>query len=404
MRIQELRCFSDLIVENAHQLLLLLSTSAQKVHTEVTKILQRIYAFLFATAPSRIYQATVDSSRWLAGLLKDVRYESIRSEPFASGNSSLATDMPSLEGVRLSEAFTAEDISSSHSLETACKNYMDRCKSLEHANVSLAKQVEELREQLKVARVDVFQTQQTPEQDVTMLQARNDDHLGRIHEFLENLNDRHPSKFLESVSAECGPHATMINNPREGLATAPTGKKSSPNESFRENEEDVNEVDELVNRSEPARLERQQSTQHSMDRQYSRCSLIPVSSVTATSKYEDCDYQQLTKLRSSEEQSDNWYRHALRSLNGKRKQRGYEHNLKAQSADKLGLVATTPHAAWKEAPFDDDQEFVRLLSVAKDGDDSTWYRQALQHLKNERKDRASLGDCDSLASTDPIYE
>ncbi|KAG7391929.1 hypothetical protein PHYPSEUDO_003135 [Phytophthora pseudosyringae] len=431
MRIfDELRYLRDLFVKNVRRLLRLLSTSTRKVRVHITKLLKQYYNLLFADAPTRVHQAMVDFNRWLTAVLEDTRAEGIEWGPSYGEKPWLALEEPQPQDDQLDDVFSVDNASTIQLLRAACEYYMTRCESLQQTNAGLATQLEEVKTQLKAALIRAFESQQAlaREREVSTLQGRRlvmgvqiGDHLSQ-----ENSHGRGPTDLHQQITDAFRMLDVVRAAPREGTETAPTSEATSVSDfepdSFAEEVEDGQAEDwrepedtediegALVEQKEllavpPGHDDMVLTEGHevlvsSPDVVNSEPS---VGATEAISTYDGCDYEQLTKMQNSEEKSGgSWYRQALRSLKDKREQRRFLRKSRVESAKAPLVTTSTTDVVDKEAPSLDAPEFVQLVSIrdpAKDGDDSMWYRRALQHLNDERKRRVSDRDRDSFSST-----
>ncbi|ETK93547.1 hypothetical protein F441_03420 [Phytophthora nicotianae CJ01A1] len=338
----------------------------------------------------------VDFNRWLVEVLNDTRSEGIEWGPSYGENPWLALEEPQPQDEPLVEAFTADDVSTFRLLRTACEYYMARCESLQHTNADLTTQLDQLKVKLNEALVRAFETQQTleREREVSMLQADRivmgvqiGDHLSR-----QNSHGQRPTSLQQQITEAFQMLDVISGVPVEGTETEST----SVSEWGPEGEGEGTQANELESAEHQTTVDTEERL-HLSSREEGEAAQPSLAQSTATS--DGYDYQHLTDLRASEDTSSSWYQHALRSLKDKREQRKPREDPEASS-----FTADADH---KEAFSDDAQEFVQLVSIrnpAEDGEDSTWYRRALQHLKDERRRRASLRDRDSFTSTISIVD
>ncbi|KAF4033225.1 hypothetical protein GN244_ATG14922 [Phytophthora infestans] len=320
----------------------------------------------------------VDFNRWLAEVLDDTRSEGIEWGPSYGESPWLALEEPQPQDGPYIEAFSTDDDSTFRLLRTACEYYMTRCKGLQQTNADLTTQLDEAQVKLKEALVRAFELQQTleREREVSMLHAERivmgvqiGDHLSR-----QNSHGQCPTSLHQQITDAFRMLNTISGDSVEGTET----------ESTLVSEEEVEE-------SHPNEPESEAVLQ-----------TAHVGAVARSATLDDCDYRQLTELHAGDETSGSWYQHALRSLKEKREQRRV--SSKTESAIVTPLTAIVD---LKETSSDDVKEFVQLVSIrdpAEDGEDLTWYRRALQHLKDERRRRVSLQDRDSFTSTISIVD
>ena len=109
----------------------------------------------------------------------------------------------------------------------------------------------------------------------------------------------------------------------------------------------------------------------------------------------DWDYKQLTELRSSDENHYTLYSHALPTLKEACRQKKC-HKTQAGASDAHPANRFRVRPICKELNTKEFTQLVATRDPAEDGEDRTWYRQTLLHLKNTRKcqlshyDRADL--------------
>lgn len=384
--LEELRYLRDVFTKNARRLVHLVARSASKARADITKLFQKYYSLLFTNVPARVHQAMVDFNQWLTEVLEDTRSEGIEWGPSYGENPWLALEEQPQDG-QVGEAFTMDHASTIQLLRSACEYYMIQCESLQQSNVGLAMQVEELKHQLMDALVRVFDTQQAleREREISALQARRfvmgvqiGDHLSQEvgHEYRpEDLHQQITDAFrmLNEVQA-----------PHEDTET--TASEASVGAFYMEGDRDIEpEVIEVVIDSLNLPTEGQEPQSH-------------VESVTQS---DQCDYQHLTQLQSS---GGSWYQHALRSLNEKREQR---RRAKPKAELSEASFVASSQAVYEESSFLDQEEYTKLAATrdsSENGEDATWYRRALQHLKKEHQRRASFHDRNSFTSTVSITD
>ncbi|KAG2764734.1 hypothetical protein PC129_g19536 [Phytophthora cactorum] len=428
MRIlDELRYLRDLFVKNTRRLLHLLSTNASKARADITKLLHKYYTLVFADAPARVHQVMVDFNRWLADVLEDTHSEGIEWGPSYGENPWLALVEPQPQDDPLHESFNAVDV---RTFRAACEYYMARCEGLQETNADLTAQLEELKAKLKEALVRAFESQQTleREREVAMLHAQRlvmgvqiGDHLSQ-----QNSHGRLPTSLHQQITEAFQMLNMLSTAPREGTETESTSVSEwgldANDVEAEESQAKEPECTEDVEAAPADKEQRLHLSRHEEDNillegqeaapfalvqtRVDDPDLPPGIVFESTAKPDGCDYQQLTELRASEETSGSWYRHALRSLKEKREQRRLQRKTRVESVE-APIETFSMGIDPMKASSGDAQEFMQLVSIrdtAEDGEDSTWYRRALQHLKDERKRRVSLRDRDSFSSTISIVD
>ncbi|OWY98944.1 hypothetical protein PHMEG_00030151 [Phytophthora megakarya] len=366
----------------------------------------------------------VDFNRWLAEVLEDTHTEGIVWEPTYSDNPWLALEEQQPQNASLDEAFTRDSTTTIQLLGTACEIYMERYERLQQTNIGLAVELEQLKIQLKEALVRAFDTQQIldREREVAALQTRRLVMGVQIGEHLSqrNSHDRGQIELHQQIT-DAFRMLDTVNAPREvveempGLGREPTSENASEQRRSDESEgasaqtnepEHTGDVEagsanqEVVilcplTKDDTAHPDPEVVSQSSQDH-FDDSDPTPSSSDANDDR---TDYSQLTQLRPREEKSGNWYQYALQTLKEKRNQRRLLRKTNAEPAEAPLVARPTPSVAYDKSSSFDAQEFVKLAATRENGEDLTWYRRALQHLKEERTSRLSLHDRESFAST-----
>lgn len=411
-------------MKNVRRLLHLLSTTVCKARAEIVALLQKYYSLLFTDTPTKVHKAMVDFNRWLTEVLADTHSEGIEWGPSYGETPWLALEE---QQPQRDEALAFDNASTFQLLRTACEYFMVRCDSLQQSNARLAMQLEELKTQLKEALIRAFESQHAleREREVSALQDRRlvmgvqiGDHLAQ-----QRSHGGRPINLHQQITSAFCMLDAVSTVPREGTEEAPVDE-STPTSVLGRDSNELEVDDALANEgvesgvATPVNQEKLQPalpstnvkvlpevfrpSKEQLDSDPASSSVFELEPLTSS---DDFDYQKLTTLRSSEEKNCSWYRHALHTLKEKRKQR---RKASGKAADAPPVTKFTTSAVCKEAPSLDAQEFVQLVSTrnsTEDGEDSTWYRRALQHLKEERKRRVSLHNrAGSFSSTISIVD
>ncbi|CEG42211.1 Protein of unknown function DUF1772 [Plasmopara halstedii] len=375
---------------------------AHDAHTYISKLIQQCCIQLFVDAPAQLHRALVNFNQWLAEKLQDTQSGSDQG-PEQNKVLSLSLEEPHDQTQSLDVAVTAVSSSPTQSIKTNCKLNMVRCNSLQHIDVNFQTQAKDLEENLKM-HFRSFELQKSLErqQEVRSLQSRchvteNQD-LGSYNQNLFGPRLPHAMQTADEVSSpRKRRQSALANVPDFGM-----NEKSAANYSSKSSEDvtDFEEdgVDGVDYRNQNIRLHRQKPSE---DTRYSQ------SPDFVGKSFPECDngdYQHLLELQGNEENNRRWYQQALHSLNVNREQR----RLLLKSRTKTANRPITSFSSYlvKEATYD-AHEFLRLVSFResnKDGEDLTWYRRALQHLKNERIHCEGSRDRDSVASTVSIVD
>ncbi|KAL3661374.1 hypothetical protein V7S43_013577 [Phytophthora oleae] len=402
--LEELRYLRDLFAKNARRLLHLVATSATKARADITKLLQKYYSLLFTNVPARVHQAMFDFNQWLAEVLDDTRSEGIEWGPSYGENPWLALEEQPQDGP-LNEAFTVDHASTIELLRSACEYYIVQSESLQQSNVVLSMQVEELKIQLTDALVRAFDSQQAleREREVSALQARRfvmgvqiGDHLSQ-----ESTHGYRPADLHQQIT-DAFRMLNEVRAPHEDTET--TASEATSVSDF---EGIAVEGDQAEGDIEPESVEEVLE-----DQKHLPSDTVPTegqkSPQSAVAQCDERDYQHLTQLQSSEELGGSWYQHALRSLKEKREQRRLERRDQPKpDLSETSFVTSSTEAVCEDSSFIDQEEYVKLAATrdaAENGEDVTWYRRALQHLKKERQRRVSFHDRNSFSSTISIAD
>lgn len=388
--LDELRYLRDIFIKHARRLLHLLSTKVQYARTNIAKTLRQYCTLLFASAPARVHKALLELNLWLAEVLETSQCESI--EQRHNRFSWLPLEEQHVQDRLLDGAFAADNMSTPELLKMACEFYMTRCDSLQHTNSDLGARVEQLKEEVKEALVRAFEMQQTLEQkrDGSTIQSRKC--VVGVEKGDQVLQSSLHNQILLNSYQQI-PDASLRLNVVSTLLQSRTIPPASDVAAV----SDVGSI-EVVDEEDGGTLEEDGISNffHSDE-----------SGVDSILKREDGDCQKLVALQLSNERIGRWSHQALPSLKAQREHCRLLRNGRTQPAKKPLEHFSSIRVVCMEDPSYDAQEFLKLVSfreVVEDCEDLTWYRRALQHLKNERMHRASFRDRDSLASTISIVD
>jgi hypothetical protein len=378
--LEELRRLRELFLKNVRRLLHLLSTIAHEAYAQVLSLLKKCYKLLFSDTPARVHRVMVDFNRWLATVLDDTSAESIQWGP------SLEEEQP--QGHPMKELFASHDASTVELLRAACEHYMARCERLQETNADLTTQVKGLKTQLTEALARAFASRRAldREKELAALQGR------RVVERLKHDDGMALPEPLQNTIAADSNGTCEITVEAIGGDSMPAACDVHHGDSEEEGEEFVGGAhDQDAEGAGRVSREDTLSTLASEDEEPPLLEVFVPSKVDVDAE-SGVDFKQLTRLNSGKDTGGRWYRQALRSL-----QKGHKQHRLHREHEK----------ATKKASLFGTREFELLVATrdpSQDGEDLTWYRRALQHLKHERKTRESLRRLESFSSTISFVE
>ncbi|KAL4087117.1 hypothetical protein PRIC1_013017 [Phytophthora ramorum] len=426
--LDELRCLQELLVKNIRRLVHLLSTTARKACIDIIDLVKKYYNLLFADTPTRAHQRMVDFNRWVAEILADTRTDGIEWGPSYGEKPWLALEDQQLQNQPLEQVLRPDSADTIQLLKTACEYYMQRGDRLLQTNAGLAAQIEELKTQLQAAFTRAFEAQQAlhREKELSVLQVRRHVMGVQLGDYFSRGED--PEDFarqmqntfrmvdavstvpLEGADGVTGSDSTLASGLGRDINQVEVENASVDDRRVPGDIEDINSEAATSAYQEQApptpASENVKVRQTEVLRSSKHLVMEPtVSSVVMAtlSDSDDSDYQQLAQVSASEQNDGTWYRQALRSLKEKRERRRLQCNAGSKTAKETGVAAATAHEATKTILLLDvhnPREYEQLAATrdpAEDGEDSTWYRRALEHLKRERKLRRNRAE--SFSST-----
>ncbi|KAE8911383.1 hypothetical protein PF005_g1292 [Phytophthora fragariae] len=394
--LDELRYLHKLFVTNVRQLLHLLSTSAHKARAHILKLLRKYYTLLFANAPAKVHKAMVDFNRWLLEVLADTRSEGIEWDP-SYGEDPWQHGEPQLD-----EAFTFDTI---QLLRTSREHYMMRCDCLRQTNADLTTELEQLKIQLKEALIRAFESQRNLQREKELAALREQRLVLGVQfgDYLAQQNS-HPTKVNQQIASAF--------RKRDGLGSVPTEEVPADDPTPTSDLEEDGEVEnteiaasiladqqELV--AKPSNEDEQESSEQQTPHSSDGIESISISG--------GCNYQQLIQLKANEEKNGSWYRHALRQLKEEHEQRRLLRKTSKKTTEARDVLTpptlrrvdmeTASLKIYKPLEF---QELAATRDPVQDAGGSTWYRKALQLLKEERKSIRNRAE--SFSSTISIVD
>ncbi|CAH0475349.1 unnamed protein product [Peronospora belbahrii] len=348
----------------------------------------------------------VDFNRWLTEVFADTQSDCIEWGPSYGGHPSLALDEQPRHNTALDSTLAFDNASTIQLLRAVCEYYMIRCNHLQTTNQDLETQQVELKAQLKEALIRAFESQQAldREREVLALQSRRLVMRPQLRS-RQRLSNEHPKSLHDQITSAFTTLDTINRAPRTDTEETPIGESNEAIDSKQDCkvDEDVAECESIeLGGADLDNLEESllpgPSKNIYAEQETLQLSVVQLDSEPATSSVDmreptsissDSDYEQLTKLRTDQGSSDSWYRQALRTLKEARKRRFKQTSATVEPS----LVSKfTVSAVCKEAKAQEFTQLVFTRDPATDGDDSMWYRKALQHLKRERTQRLSLQD------------
>ncbi|GMF64981.1 unnamed protein product [Phytophthora lilii] len=370
----------------------------------------------------------VDFNRWITEVLADTRFEGIEWEPSYGENPWLALEQP--QGQPANAVRALDDASTVQLLRNACESYIARCDSLQQANNRLVEQLEELKAQLKEALTRAFETQQTleRERELSSLQERRLVVGVQCSDYLARQSSRgdYPASVTQQIMCAVQKLDAVNNISNNDIKEIPVHDSSSLEVGKSKMEVTAASANDFGEPKHPANIESKVTTLDTKDEPVlPRCSDFQsnekevqppsgsadssVTMVSSSSSSDSFDFQQLANLGTTDEKNGGWYRQALHALKERREQRRLLRKRNGKDAIKSSATSTmSAETTSVEIVAHEPLEFEQLVATrdpADHGEDLTWYRRALQHLKQERKRRASFRSrAESFSSTISIVD
>ncbi|KAG6611338.1 uncharacterized protein IUM83_12672 [Phytophthora cinnamomi] len=230
MILDELRYLHTLLVKNVRHLLHLLATSVTKARASVLELLNKYFSLVFADSPAKVHEAMVDFNHWLLEVLADTRSEGIEWGPSYGENPWLALEQQDQQSgtSQIDEVFTLDATNTIQLLRTSREHYMTRCDSLQQTNADVTMQLEQLEIQFKEALFRAFESQQNlcRERELTALREKHLVLGVQLGAYLAQQNTRidHPIDLNQQIASAF----SMLNV--LSSAAIPSGDSTSAND------------------------------------------------------------------------------------------------------------------------------------------------------------------------------